>query len=56
MIRKSNGLDPDQDRHTGFKLFAKVINSKIMSPLARREFIPVGPLVVGSKEGVTVLE
>ena len=26
-----------------------------MSPLARKELIPVGPLAVGSKEGITVL-
>ena len=30
-------------------------DDKIKWPLARREFISVGPLAVGSKEGITVL-
>ena len=57
----SNGLDPDQDQHLvspdlGPNCLQRLSADKeIKWPLARRQFIPVGPLAVGSKEGITVL-
>ena len=57
----SNGLDPDQDQYAvGPDLGPNCLqrlsaDDKIKWPLARKEFIPVRPLAVGSREGVTVL-
>ena len=44
----SNGLDPDQDRHSvgpdlGPKLFAKYISRRQESPLARKELTLKAP-------------
>ena len=44
-IRMSNGLNPDQDQHSGSKLFAKMISiatarKKLMSPNIDRDSPP----------------
>ena len=36
----SNGLDPDQDWHSGSKLLAKVISRQQKSPQARKDLLP----------------
>ena len=40
IIRESNGLDPDQDRHSGSKLFAKAISRRQVTASKEKSLFP----------------